>query len=127
MPILVDGLSKVMVGLSQRVVAKSMPSSDGWRKAATGRSPVSFRPGPLRTRLGAIVSCRSPTSRSEHRVFAESAASANGRKTELLPSVAADASESRSRREAGSTTAPFDAREGCRTYAIRSEKPLDGS
>ena len=129
MPILADGLSKVIVGLSQRVAAKvgaklgPLEKSGDW--SLSGVVPA----GTAQDRLGAIVKLPKPDEQIRNvRVFGgvRSLGEWLGRPS-FLPSVAADAS--------GLAIAPRgDVNDGtirCEEkaagiYAIRSEKPLDG-
>jgi hypothetical protein len=130
MPILADGLSRVMVGLSQRVAGKVgaklglLEQSGDWSLSRVVPAGIA------QDRLRAIVKLPKPDEQIRNvRVFGgvRSLGEWLGRPS-LLPNVAADAS--------GLTIAPRggvnDGTITCEekvagTYAIRSERPLDGA
>ena len=129
MPILADGLSKVVVGLSQRVAAKVGAKLGPLEKSGDWSLSRVVPAGTAQDRLGAIVKLPKPEEQIRNvRVFGgvRSLGEWLGRPS-FLPNVAADAS--------GLTIAPRgrtnDGTIRCEekaagTYAIRSEKPLDG-
>jgi len=129
MPILVDGLSKVMVGLSQRVVAKvdaklgRLEKSGDW--SLSGVVPA----GPLRTSRRDREAAEARRADPEHPRLRgiRSLGEWLGRPS-FLPSVAADASGVAIAPRGGINDGTIRCEEkAAGTYAIRSEKPLDGS
>jgi hypothetical protein len=129
MPILADGLSRVIVGLSQRVAARvgvklgPLERSGDW--SLSGAVPA----GTAQDRLGAIVKLPKPEEQIRNvRVFGgvRSLGEWLGRPS-FLPNVAADASGLAIAPRGGVNDGTIRCEEkAAGTYAIRSEKPLDG-
>jgi hypothetical protein len=129
MPILADGLNRVIVGLSPRVAGRIGAKLGPLERSGDWSLSRVIPAGSARDRLAAIVKLPKPEEQIRNvRVFGgvRSAGEWLGRPS-FLPKVAADAS--------GLSIAPRggvnDGTIGCEeevagTYAIRSEKPLDG-
>lgn len=129
MPILAEGLSRVIVGLSPRVAGKIGVKLGPLERSGNWSISRIVPAGSAQDRLGAIVKLPKPEEQIRNvRIFGgvRSAGEWLGRAS-FLPKVAADASGLTIAPRAGENDGTIRCEEEIAgTYAIRSEKPLDG-
>ncbi|MEH2539211.1 MULTISPECIES: hypothetical protein [unclassified Bradyrhizobium] len=129
MPILAEGLSRVIVGLSPRVAGKIGAKLGPLERSGDWSISRIVPAGSAQDRLGAIVKLPKPEEQIRNvRIFGgvRSAGEWLGR-TSFLPKLAADASGLTIAPRAGENDGMIRCEEEIAgTYAIRSEKPLDG-
>lgn len=130
MPILAEGLSKVIVGLSQNVAGKAGAKLGPLERSGSWSLSRIVPAGSAYDRIGAFVRLPTPEEQIRNvRVFGgvRSAGEWLGRPS-FLPKVSADASGLAIAPRGGGNDGTIRCEEEVGgTYAIRSEKPLDGS